>query len=178
MSAILTAPIAMAAIVLAVAGLAKLRSPAGAVRALAAAGLSVPGPAVPIGGLLVRIAASFELAVAALVLLVPGRAACALLTATYALLALVAGALARRGAACGCFGGGDAPATAAHVGLSVVLAVIAGAGVAWPARGIAWLLGATPGVAGVLLLGIAGAAYASVLAYTELPSAWGAWRPR
>jgi hypothetical protein len=178
MTAILTTPIAMTAIVLAVAGIAKLRSPAGAVRALAAAGLSVPGPGVPIAASLVRIAASLELAVAALVLLVPGRASCALLAATYALLALVAGALARRGAACGCFGAGDAPATAAHVGLSAVLAVIAGAGVAWPAHGIAWLLGATPGVAGALVLGIAGAAYATVLAYTELPSAWSAWRPR
>jgi hypothetical protein len=178
MAAILTAPIAMTAIVLAVAGVAKLRSPEGAVRALAAAGLSAPGSGVRIAASFVRVAASFELVVAALVLLVPGRATCALLAAMYALLALVAGALARRGAACGCFGDDDAPATAAHVGLSVVLAVIAAAGVAWPAHGIAWLLGATPGVAGVLVLGIAGAAYATVLVYTELPSAWGAWRPR
>jgi hypothetical protein len=96
----------------------------------------------------------------------------------YVLLALTAAVLARRGAACGCFGDDDAPATAAHVSLSAVLALVAVTGVVWPARGIAWLLGSTPGVVAPLALGIAGAAYATVLAYTELPSAWGAWRPR
>jgi hypothetical protein len=172
MAAILTAPIAVAALVLAVAGAAKLRSPGGAARALAAAGVSVPGAAV-------RIVAGAELALAALVLLAPGRAACALLTAMYAALALVAGTLARRGAACGCFGGGDdAPATAAHVWLSAALALVAGAGIAWPAHGIGWLFTGRPGVAAPLALGIVGAAYAAVLLYTELPSAWSAWRPR
>ena len=171
MAAILTTPIAVAAIVLVVAGLAKLRTPDGALRALAAAGLSLPAAAV-------RIAALSELAISALVLLAPGRATCALLAAGYATLALVAGALARRGAACGCFGDDDAPATAAHVALSAVLALLAGAGVAWPPHGIAWLVAAAPGVAGPLALGIAGAAYATVVIYTELPSAWGAWRAR
>jgi hypothetical protein len=171
MPAILTTPIAVAAIVLAVAGAAKLRSPDGARHALAAAGLSVPGAAV-------RTIACAELALAALVLLVPGRATSALLAAMYAVLALVARTLTRRGAACGCFGGDDVPATAAHVWLSAVLALIAAAAVAWPAHGIAWLLATSPGVAGPLALGVAGAAYATVLAYTELPSAWSAWRPR
>jgi len=173
MAAILTTPIAVAAIVLAVAGAAKLRSPAGAARALAAAGVpvSVPGAAI-------RLFATCELALAAFVLLDPGRGACSLLAATYAGLALMAGALARRGAACGCFGEDDAPATAAHAGVSAVLAIVALAGVAWPAHGIAWLLAGTPGVVAPLTLGIAGATYATVLAYTELPSAWSAWRPR
>jgi hypothetical protein len=84
----------------------------------------------------------------------------------------------RRGAACGCFGGDDTPATAAHVWLSAALALAAAAGVAWPPRGTGWLLTGSPGVAGALALGIAGAAYATVLAYTELPEAWSAWRPR
>lgn len=171
MAAILSTPIAVAAIVLAVAGAAKLRSPDGARHALATAGLSVPRA-------VVRSIAAAELALAALMVLAPGRLTCALLAMTYAVLALVARVLTRRGAACGCFGGDDVPATAAHVWLSAVLALIAGAGVAWPARGIAWLLAASPGVAGPLTLGIAGAAYATVLAYTELPSAWSAWRPR
>jgi uncharacterized protein YjeT (DUF2065 family) len=171
MAAILTTPIAVAALVLAVAGLAKLRSPAAARHALATAGLSVPGAAI-------RVLACAELAVAALVLLAPGPAACALLAATYAALALVARALARRGAACGCFGGGDSPATVAHVWLSAAFALLAAGGVAWPAHGIAWLLNEVPGVAAPLALGIAGAVYATVLAYTELPTAWSAWRPR
>jgi hypothetical protein len=171
LAAILTIPIAVAAIVLGVAAVAKLRSPGGAVRALAAAGVSVPGGAV-------RVLAAGEAALAALVLLVPGRTAAGLLAAMYGLLALVAGTLARRGAACGCFGGDDAPATETHVWLSVTIALIAGAGVVWPPHGIAWLLTGSPGVIAPLALGLAGATYATVIAYTELPSAWGAWRTR
>jgi hypothetical protein len=171
MTAILTPPVVVAALVLAVAGLAKLRSPAAARHALAAAGVSVPDA-------LIRVLASAELALAALVLLVPGRPACALLATAYAGLGLVAGVLARRGAACGCFGGGDTPAGAAHVSLSTAFALAAAGGVVWPAHGFAWMLRGTPGVAAPLAVGIAGAAYATVLAYTELPSAWSAWRPR
>jgi hypothetical protein len=171
MAAILTIPIAVAAIVLGVAAAAKLRSPGGAVRALAAAGLSVPGGAV-------RVLASGEAALTALVLLVPGRTASGLLAATYGLLALVAGTLARRGAACGCFGADGAPATMTHVWLSVAIALVACGGVLWPPHGIAWLLMGSPDVIAPLALGVAGAAYATVIAYTELPAAWGAWRPR
>jgi len=171
MSAILTTPIAVAAIVLGIAGVAKLRSPGGAKRALASTGLSVPAG-------VIRVIASGELAVATLVLLMPGRAASALLAATYALLALVAYALARRGASCGCFGGEDTPATEAHVWLSAGIALVAAAGVVSPPQGITWLLTGSPGVVGPLALGIAGAAYATVIAYTELPAAWSAWRPR
>jgi hypothetical protein len=171
MAAILTTPIAVAAIVLGVAGVAKLRSPGGAARALAAAGLPVPRG-------LVRVVASGELALAALVLLVPGRGTAALLAATYALLALVALMLTRRGAACGCFGEDETPATATHVWLTVVIALVAAAGIASPPHGIAWLLTGSPGVIGPLALGTTGAAYAIVIAYTELPAAWSAWRPR
>jgi hypothetical protein len=169
--AILTTPIAVAAIVLGVAGVAKLRSPGGAERALAAVGLPVPRRAV-------RLIAAGELALAALVLLAPDRAASGLLAATYALLALIAHRLTRRGAACGCFGEDDTPATDAHVWLSATIALLAGAGVAWPPHGIAWLLTGSPGAIGPLALGIAGAAYATVIAYTQLPAAWSAWRPR
>ena len=171
MAAVLTAPIAVAAIVLGIAGVAKLRSPSAAKRALAAAGVSVPEGAV-------RTLASGELALATLVLLAPGRAASGLLAAIYVLLALVARTLARREAAWGCFGAEDAPTTAAHVWLSLALALVAVAGVAAAPHGIAWLLTGPPGVIGPLALGIAGAAYATVLAYTELPAAWSAWRPR
>jgi hypothetical protein len=170
-AAILTVPIAIAAIVLCVAAVAKLRSPAGAVRALATAGWSVPRGAV-------RVLAAGEAALAALVLLIPGRISAGLLAATYASLALVAGALARRGAGCGCFGDEGAPATMTHVVLSIAIALVACAGVRWPPHGVAWLLTGTPAVVAPLVLGVAGAAYATVIAYTELPAAWGAWRPR
>jgi hypothetical protein len=171
MAAVLTSPIAVAAIVLAIAGLAKLRSPAGAKHALAATGWSVSRGAI-------RVIASVEVVLAMLVVIDPGRLTCALLAAMYGVLALVARALARHGAACGCFGGEDTPTTGAHVGLSAALTLLAAAGVAWPPHGVGWLLGGAPGVAAALVLGIAGAAYATVLLYTELPSAWSAWRPR
>ncbi|HWF35255.1 MAG TPA: MauE/DoxX family redox-associated membrane protein [Solirubrobacteraceae bacterium] len=171
MAAILTSPIAVAALVLATAGVAKLRAPAAARHALAAAGLSVPRGAL-------RLVAAVEVGLALLVLLAPARATCALLAAMYAALAIVAGVLARRGAACGCFGGDDAPTTRAHVGLSAALALAAAGGVVWPPHGVDWLLERAPGVAAPLALGIAGAAYATVLAYTLLPAAWSAWRPR
>jgi len=171
MAAVLTTPIAVAAIVLAVAGIAKLRSPGGAARALAVADVSVPRGAV-------RTIASGELALSAFALLAPGRATSALLAVAYALLALLAARLASRGAGCGCFGEDETPATATHVWLSVALALVAAAGIASPPHGIAWLLSGSPDVAGPLAFGIAGAVYATVIAYTELPSAWSAWRPR
>jgi hypothetical protein len=171
MTAILTTPIAVAVIVLGVAGAAKLRSPAGAARALAALGVSVAAG-------VVRVIACGELALASLVLLAPGRATAGLLAVVYAALALLADRLARRGEACGCFGEDGVPATAAHVWLSTAIALVAAAGVLWPPHGLGWLLSAPAVVAGPLALGIAGAAYATVVAYTELPAAWGAWRPR
>lgn len=171
MAAFLTVPMAVAAIVLGIAAVAKLHSPRGAVRALATIGVALPAGAV-------RLLATAELAVAALVLFAPGRATSALLAATYAVLALLAALLARRGATCGCFGEADTPASATHVWLSVVIALVAAAGAATPPRGIVWLLGGSPGVIGPLVLGVAGAAYATVIAYTELPAAWAAWRPQ
>jgi hypothetical protein len=119
-----------------------------------------------------------ELALAAFVLLAPGRAASALLAAAYAALALFAHRLARRGAGCGCFGEDDAPATMAHVWLSASIALVAAGGVLAPPQGTAWLLSQSPAVIAPLALGIAGATYATVIAYTELPAAWSAWRPR
>jgi hypothetical protein len=171
MIATLTTPIAVAAIVLAVAGVAKLRSPRAAAQALAGAGFAVrPGPAA------MRAIAGGEIALAAGVLLAPGRATSALLAATYASLALVASALARAGTPCGCFGAEDGtPVSRAHVWLSAAIAVVAAAGVAWPPHGLAWLLSRSPATSATLALGIAGAAYALVLAYTELPAAWRAW---
>ena len=171
MSGVLTVPVAVAAIVLGVAALAKLRSPGGAARALATTGVSLSGATV-------RILASTELAIAAVVLLAPGRVAAGLLAATYALLAVIAATLARRGAACGCFGDDETPASMTHVWLSVAIALVAAVGVAAPPHGIAWLLTGSAAVVGPLALGVVGAAYATVIAYTELPAAWGAWRTR
>jgi hypothetical protein len=91
----------------------------------------------------------------------------------YAGFCVVSRWLARRGASCGCFGERDAPASRAHALVSAALALVAGAAAAAPPHGAGWIL-ARP----VLLTAVAAAAYATVLAYTDLPLAWSAWSGR
>jgi hypothetical protein len=55
----------------------------------------------------------------------------------------------------------------------MALVAVAAVASARAPHGLAWLV-ARP----VLLIGIAGAAYAVVLAYTELPILWSAWSGR
>jgi hypothetical protein len=171
MAAALTAPFAVAALVLCAAGVAKLRAPAGAVRALAVAGL--PGRS-----LWLRVFAVGEVALGAWSLVQPAPLAAGAIAGLYAGFCVLSLVLARRRAACGCFGDGDAPASIVQSLLSAALAVVAvGAAVA-PAHGIGWVVGSGAGRAGVLILGIAASAYAIVLAYTALPQAWAAWSGR
>jgi hypothetical protein len=154
----LTVPHAVAAIVLCVAGMAKLRTPR-----TAATALGVPsGP--------IRVFSVYELALGAGVLVWPALSP--LLALTYVGLAGLAAVLARRARACGCFGEGDARSSLAQSVLSVGLALAA-----VPAtHGIGWVLARPAGSAAVLVAGIAGAVYGTVIAYTELPVAWRAWR--
>jgi hypothetical protein len=87
--------------------------------------------------------------------------------------------LARRHAACGCFGEGDAPASAVQSVLSAVLAGVAVVAAFAGVHGLGWAIGsgaAGPGV--VVAVGIAAAAYCTVAVYTELPRAWAAWSGR
>lgn len=153
----LTAPHAVAAIVLCVAGIAKLRSPRAA-----ATVLGVP----PV---LVRAFSVYELALGAGALAWPGLSP--LLALTFVGLAALALVLARRATSCGCFGERDAPASVAQSALSVVLALAAAA----PAHAAGWVLQRSPSTAVVLILGIATAVYAIVVAYAEIPLAWRAW---
>ena len=104
MADVLTAPFAVAALVLIVAGVAKLRAPAPAAAAMRELGL-------PTAALATRLFAAFEIAPAAV----------------------------------------------------------------WPPHG---LLERPAGQAVVLMIGIAASAYATVLAYTQLPAAWSAWSAR
>jgi hypothetical protein len=164
----LTAPFAVAALVLCVAGAAKLRSPHGAVRALAAAGFIVPAA-------LVRGFAAFEVGLGSWCLIAPGRVSAAMLAGVYAMFAGLSLLLARRRAACGCFGDGDAPATAFHSLVSATLAVVALLAMIWPSHGAGWIVAHH---AAVLVVGILGCAYGTIVAYEELPRAWSAWSPR
>ncbi len=164
----LTPMLAAAALVLCVAGVAKLRSPGAAVRALATLG-------VPTGAGPVRLVAAGELGLGVLCLLHPSRPAAAALSAVYATFAGIAIALKRRRAACGCFGDGDVPASGLQAALSAVLALASLASASAPPHGLAWMLARPLPSAIAMLSGIAGAAYGGVLVYTELPRAWRAW---
>ena len=59
--------------------------------------------------------------------------------------------------------------------LSGLLAAVALAASLASAHGLGWVLALPAAQAGALLIGIAGATYATVLAYTELPQAWSSW---
>jgi hypothetical protein len=165
---VLTAPLAVAALVLVVAGVAKLRAPAPAVGALRELGLPAGKPAI-------RAFAAFEVALGVWALLRPSGPAAALLAACYALFSVLALLLTNRRASCGCFGDGDFPASGLQALISAVLAAACAAAAVWPAHG---LVDRPAAQAVVLAFGIAASAYATVLAYTQLPAAWSAWSAR
>ena len=165
MADVLMAPFAVAALVLIVAGVAKLRAPAPAAAALRELGAALP----------IRAFATGEIALGVWALVAPSSVAAIALACCYAAFAVLALLLASRRAACGCFGEGDFPASRAQGLLSAVLAVASAAAAVWPPHG---LLERPAGQAVVLMIGISASAYATVLAYTQLPAAWSAWSAR
>jgi hypothetical protein len=170
-ASVLTGPFAVAAIVVAVAGVAKLHAPAVAVAASRELGLRA-GPGV------IRVFAAAEVALGVWCLVAPGAGAAAPLACSYGGFAAISVLLVRRRAACGCFGEGEAPASLAQPLISAVLAAVCVVATVEAPHGIGWMLDRPAGHATVLLLGIAASAYATVLAYTQLPAAWGAWSAR
>jgi methylamine utilization protein MauE len=158
-------PHAVAALILAVAGAAKLRSPRAAARA-------VDQPAV-----LVRAFAGGELALAAVALITASVWSSVLMAVVYAGFAALTLRLARAGAACGCFGAEQSPASPAQPALSAGLAVIGAVSAAGGAHTAGWILARPPGTLTVLILGTAGVVYGIVLAYSELPQLWRSWSP-
>src|SRR5437588_10418054 len=119
MSGALTSPFAVAAVVLIVAGLAKLRSPAGAARALGTLGVGAD----PV---LVRGIAIVEIALGGWAAIRPGMVVAAGVAGAYGGFAGLAWLLARRQASCGCFGEREHPASAVQSIVSAVHAATAG----------------------------------------------------
>jgi hypothetical protein len=161
----LTVPLAMAALVLAVAGLAKLGSPGAAARAV---GLSRSA---------IRALAVGELGLAGWAVVDGGAASSAAMAALYAGFAVLTLRLARAGAACGCFGAEQAPASPIQSALSAALAATCAVGAVAGAHPAGWILERPAPTAAVLVMGLAGAVYATVLAYSELPQLWRSWSP-
>lgn len=172
MSDALSAPWLTAAALLVVSGLAKLRRPGPARTALAAAGLAV-------GRGTVRAFSALELGLGGLAVLHPGRLAAAALALAYAGFGALTLVLARRRAACGCFGSGSqTPASPVQALLSAGLATVCLLAAAWPAHGLGWVLDRPGGTAAALVIGLGGCVYGAIVAYTQLPAAWGAWAGR
>jgi hypothetical protein len=168
---VLTGPFAMSAIVLTVAGLAKLRAPAGAARALTHLRLPVAKP-------LIRVLALGEVALGVWCLLRPGPLNAGLTAVAFAGFAALSALLAWRRVTCGCFGELDAPATLLQPVVSAALGLVALGAAVCGTHGVAWILGHSAPSAAVLLLGILAGAYAIVLVYIELPAAWQSWSAR
>jgi hypothetical protein len=161
----LSGPFVAIAAVLCAAGAAKLSSPATAARSLA----DVPHSAI-------RAFALAELAVGVWAAVHPTVAGAVAVAILYTLFAIVGARLSRRRLACGCFGSdGDIPASPVQVVLSSMAALAAlAAAVSGAPHGAAWMVSSGP--YGVVLLAAAlGSAYAIVLCYTRLSSAWLAW---
>jgi len=161
----LTIPHAVAALVLCVAGLAKLRSPRAAARAVGLAPVAI------------RAFAAFELALGACALLADAPAGSALMAALYAGFAALTLVLARAGAACGCFGEERTPASPIQSLMSAALALVCAVCALAGPHALGWILERPAPTVTVLVLGTAGAVYGTVLAYSELPLLWRSWTP-
>ena len=152
----LAVPYAAAAVLLAVAGVPKVRDPGDLVRAVRSVGM-------PFGRNAVRAFAAAEVVVAVAALAVPNRLTAALLALMYAgFTAFVVTALRRGGvlSSCGCFGKADTPPTRAHAlvtgvasGTALLVAVDPPGAGAWSALTDSGVLAAAGLVALVALVG-------------------------
>jgi uncharacterized membrane protein YphA (DoxX/SURF4 family) len=170
---ILSAPLAVAAVVLVVAGALKVVDPVPAVGALRQLGL-------PAGDVSVRVVAAAEVAIGAAALVLAGPVPAALVAASYLAFTGVVVAALRAGtmiSSCGCFGRDDTPPDASHVVVNVVLASVA-AGAATSGSPNPWdAIAGTGAAEGVLAAGlVALGSWMVVLVYTALPQAAAAAR--
>jgi hypothetical protein len=158
---------ALLALLLALAGAAKLRAPQPAATALFAVGL-------PSHPWLVRLTGLAELALGAACLIAPGTITAALLAVAYLAFAVFVAALARtaEGVPCGCFGEGSFTATRAHAAVDVGAAALAAAVTLAPADGPLDWLGEPGGWAAVAAVGCS--AWVCWALFTAPPSIWGA----
>jgi Methylamine utilisation protein MauE len=167
----LTSPFLLAALVLCIAGVAKLRAPTAASRAAAILGL----PSSPVA---VRSLAGVELVIGGWALVAPSAVLSGAVAALYLLFAVLSTLLARRRASCGCFGESDAPASKVQALLSAILAAISGVAALVVPHGLIWVIARSAPTSVALVLGTAGAAFGTVLLYSDLPQAWSSWSGR
>ena len=167
----LSVPFAAAAVVLCVAGVAKLRAPATASAALASLG----APTSPVA---VRVLGVLELGCGCWCLIPPGRVPAACAAVAYATFAVLAWLLARRHESCGCFGESELPASLAQSLLSAALSATCALAALSSPLSLQWILARPATIAASLVIALAGCAYALIAAYTLLPEALAAWSAR
>lgn len=150
------------AVLLAVAGAAKVTDPAATSAALQGARLVSDRR-------LVRMLGLGEIALAVAVLALGGRLPAALLAIAYAVFAAFAYRQSRQGEGCGCFGVSDAPATRLHVVVNVVAAVLAAGAALRPGPSLLAIFGAGAFEAVLIAVVLLLAAAALRLSLTALP---------
>ena len=167
----LTPPFAVAAALLVVAGLAKLRSPQPTADAL---GWGSSGPVAA------RAVGLVEIALGTAALIAPGPLLAFAVAAAY--LGFAGQVMRSRargaGARCGCFGAADVPAHRSHVVLNLACAAVASVAVVETPHGVTWMATLPPATAVALALGLVAATYAGYLAFTAFPAAWAAFGER
>jgi hypothetical protein len=164
-----------AALLLALAGLLKLRRPAPAAEMLA----SLSGSAKSRAGL-VRSLAGGELALGLWALVLPSPLTAGIVAGAYAGMAallLVLGARGGRQADCGCFGETGGGVGWLHVSLNLLAAMACSGAATANLRGWGWLVGQPQLQCVTLCGGILTATLAGYLAYTRVPAAWRAYQP-
>lgn len=169
---VLAAPLALAAALLALAGLAKLRAPEATAVTLSRLGLPGWVPAVAVA----RLIGTVEVALASACLLAPSTASAGALALAYAAFALAMVALAAGEASsipCGCFGAGSFEPTRAHAGFDLLAAVVALAAALNPPPGpLEWFGDPLAGVAAAAAL--ACSVWLAYLIFTLVPNLWSA----
>lgn len=165
MSLTLSAVAAIPAVLLVLAGVAKLRAP-GAARAV------LGDVRLPSSDLAVRLLGGGEVLLGALVLVLGTRLAYAGLAVAYTAFAVIAERQRRAGRSCGCFGEASTATTPLHVAVDVAASVIASVAAALSAPAFSSIV--TPSVSGaaaVVALVLAAAAVRTLL--TQLPEVLG-----
>lgn len=161
-----------AALVLGVAGVAKVMSPDGTRVALRTVGL-------PSGRLVVQLLGVVELAIAGVGLVVADRLGAGLVALAYLGFAGFSALLLRRSrgtASCGCFGGTDSPITRVHVVLNVIIAAAVVATLADPVPGVGAVAAETPWAGIPFALLVVLLAWVLQVAFTTLPALQAATR--
>jgi hypothetical protein len=169
MSAALLPAFSAAALLLAIAGVAKVTSPYLAQASLSAAGVRIPAVAV-------RLLGAGELAVGGAAFLEPTTFTAAATAVAYGGFCLFTVRLLRTTAGtrvdCGCFGGAGSEASPVHLGLNAIAFAICIGATAAPPPGPDWVLARAPLTATAICLGVAAATYAAYLVFTAFPRAW------